>query len=316
MTKRKTVALFIALLTLVLAVAGCSGGKTDEAATSGGKTDKAVTSDGKTDEVIRICHKNYTEQRFTGQLLSVYIEENTDYKTEVTELAGTMLCYNALKNKQSDLYAEFTGSAYGAILGQTEILSVEETYDYVKTQCEERDGITWLKPLGWNNTYVLSVTKETAEELGVKTISDLIPHAKDMIIGGDNEFVARTDGLPGLKEAYGIEFAKEMPMDQGLTYAALRDGELDVNSSFSTDGRIAKYDLVNLEDDKSFFPPYYVTPILRMDYAEKHPELVELLNKLGDQFTEEELQQINLSIDEGANAREVAVKVLKDKGLI
>jgi glycine betaine/choline ABC-type transport system substrate-binding protein len=234
----------------------------------------------------------------------------------VTEFGGTLLCYEALKNGQMDLYAEFTGTAYGAILQQTETLGVQETYDYVKQACEERDGITWLEPLGWNNTYVLSVRKETAEELGIKTISDLVPHAKDMVLGGDNEFMARQDGLLGLKEMYGIEFAKEMPMDQGLTYEALRNGDLDINSSFSTDGRIAKFNLFNLEDDKHFFPPYYVTPILRMDYADEHPDLVELLNKLGDQFNDEELQQINLRIDEGEDAREVATEVLKDKGLI
>lgn len=286
----------VVLLTVAMFAAGCNGAKQNE--------------------VVKIATKNYTEQRFTGQMMAVYIEENSDYDTSVTEFGGTLLCYEALKNGQMDIYAEFTGTAYGAILQQTETLGVQETYDYVKKACEDRDGITWLKPLGWNNTYVLSVRAETAEELGVKTISELIPFAKDMVLGGDNEFMARQDGLLGLKEAYGIEFAREMPMDQGLTYEALRNGDLDANSSFSTDGRIVKFNLVNLEDDKHFFPPYYVTPILRMDYADEHPDLVELLNKLGDQFNDEELQKINLRVDEGEDAREVATEVLKEKGLI
>jgi glycine betaine/choline ABC-type transport system substrate-binding protein len=293
----------MALVMAAALLSGCAGAQKNENA-------------GAQNEVVKIATKNYTEQRLTGQMLSVYIEENSDYDTTVTEFGGTMLCYEALKSGQMDLYAEFTGTAYGAILQQTETLGVQETYDYVKKACEERDGITWLKPLGWNNTYVLSVRKETAEELGIKTISDLVPHAKDMVLGGDNEFMARQDGLLGLKEMYGIEFKSEMPMDQGLTYEALRNGDLDVNSSFSTDGRIAKYNLYNLEDDKQFFPPYYVTPILRMDYADAHPDLVELLNNLGDQFTDEELQQLNLRVDEGEDAREVATEALKQKGLI
>ncbi len=293
---KKLILMTVVLLTIAMLFAGCAGEQKDE--------------------VVKIATKNYTEQRFTGQLLSVYIEENSDYTTTVTEFGGTMLCYEALKNGQVDLYAEFTGSAYGAILQQTETLGVQETYDYVKKACEERDGITWLKPLGWNNTYVLSLRAETAQELGIKTISELVPYAKDMTLGSDNEFIARQDGLIGLKEAYGIEFAKEMPMDQGLTYEALRNGELDVNSSYSTDGRIAKYNLFNLEDDMNFFPPYYVTPILRMDYADAHSELIELLNKLAGNFNEEEMQQINLRIDEGEDARKVATEVLKEKGLI
>ena len=270
----------------------------------------------KDDKEVRIGHKNYTEQRLTGQILSVLIEETTDYSTTVTEFGGTMLCFEALKNDDIDVYAEFTGTAYGAILNQTDILGKDETYDYVKNEFENEFGITWLKDLGFNNTYVLSVTKETADELGVSTVTELVPYAKDMIMGCDNEFLGRTDGLPGMKEAYGIEFKQETPMDQGLTYAALRDGQIDVNVSFSTDGRIAKFDLVNLEDDLHFFPPYYVAPIMKMDFVDNNPVVVEAFNKLDGIFTDEEMQQLNLSVDEGADPREVATQALKDKGLI
>jgi len=270
----------------------------------------------KEDNVIQITHKDYTEQRITGQLLSVYLESK-GYETEVTELSGTMLCYTALRQGDVDVYAEFTGSAYGAILDQTEILGVQETYDYVKQRCEDEHGITWLDPLGWNNTYVLSVRPETAEEYGLTDITSLIEVAPELIMGCDDEFLNRADGLPGLKEYYpGLEFKQEIPMDQGLTYAALRDGELDVNVSYSTDGRIAKFGLVNLVDDKNFFPPYYVTPILRMDYAEENPEIVAALRELGGNWTDEQMQQYNLMVDEGANPRDVATQMLQEAGLI
>lgn len=295
-TMKKITAVIMALVLMsTLALAGCSK---------------------KDDKTIRIAYKNYTEQRITGQMLAIYIEENSDYKTKLTELGGTMLCYGAVKNDEIDLYPEFTGSAYGAILEQTEMLGVQETYDYVKAECERKDGITWLKPLGWNNTYVLSVRQETATELGLKTISDLAPYAKDMVIGSDNEFIARIDGLLGLKKAYGFEFKEEKPMDQGLTYTALKDAQLDVNSSFSTDGRIKKYNLVNLEDDLNFFPPYYVVPIMKMSFADAHPELVDLLNKLEGTWVEADLQVYNLRADEGEDVKTVARAMLKDKGLI
>ena len=270
----------------------------------------------KEDNIVRIGHKNYTEQRLTGQMLSVLIEAKTDYKTEVTEFGGTMLCFEALKNKEIDVYPEFTGTAYGAILNQTEVLGQQETYDYVKKEFEDQYGITWLDEMGWNNTYILSVTAETADALGVSTVSELIPYAPEMIMGCDNEFLGRTDGLPGLKEAYGIEFKQETPMDQGLTYAALRDDQIDVNVSFSTDGRIAKFNLVNLIDDKQFFPPYFVAPIIKQDYAEANPVVVDALNMLNDKFTDEDMQKYNLAVDEGGDPKEIAAQALKNKGLI
>lgn len=267
-------------------------------------------------DVIKITHKNYTEQRIVGQLLAVYIEAKTEYSTEVTELGGTMLCFEALKNDQVDMYAEYTGTAYGAMLKQEEILEVEETYKYVKNEFENKYGITWLKGLGWNNTYVLSVRKDTMEELGIKTISDLSSYSSDMILGCDNEFLGRTDGMKGLKEVYGISFKQEKSMDQGLTYAALDKKQIDVNVSYSTDGRIAKFDLINLKDDKDFFPPYYITPILKLKFAEKYPDIVELLNGLENVWSENEMQKYNLMVDEGAKPRDVATKMLKDKGII
>ncbi len=292
----KKVLIVMLIAIMLLSMVGC-----------GGKADKTVT----------IAHKNYTEQRITGQVMAVYLESK-GFETEVKELAGTMLCYNALKSDDIDMYAEFTGSAYGAIFEQTEVLTPDATYDWVKNEAEKQHKITWLNPLGWNNTYVLSVRPETAEELGLTTISDLIPVAGDLILGSDAEFLNRTDGLPGLKEAYtGLAFKDEMAMDQGLTYAALDSKDLDVNTSFSTDGRIAKFGFVNLVDDLNFFPPYYVTPILKMEYAENNPEIVAALKELGGNWNDEELQMYNLSVDEGEKtAREAAEQMLKDAGLI
>ena len=268
------------------------------------------------DSVVKIAHKDYTEQRITGQMISVYLESK-GYKTEVSELSGTLLCYTALRQGDVDVYAEFTGSAYGAIFDQTEILGVQETYDYVKARCEKEHGITWLKPLGWNNTFILAMRAEDAAANGITDVSSLVPFAKDYVIGCDDEFIIRTDGLPGLKKAYeGLAFKREIPMDQGLTYAALRNGDLDVISAYSTDGRIAKYDLVTLTDDKNFFPPYFVTPIVRIDYAEKNPEITAALNDLGGQWTDEDMQRYNLMVDEGADARDVATLMLRDVGLI
>lgn len=292
--KRILIVLLLVMFTLSIGLTGCE----------------------KKADVIKITHKDYTEQRITGQLMSVYLESK-GYAAEVTELGGTMLCWTALKGGSVHLYAEFTGTAYGAIYDQTEIIGMQETYDYVKDKSEAEDGITWLKPLGWNNTYVLSVREETAAEHNLKTIDDLVAVAPTLIMGCDKEFQNRADGLPGLQEFYpGLEFKSIVSMDQGLTYAALNNGDIDVNVSYSTDGRIAKFGLINLEDNKNFFPPYYVTPVLKMDYAKDNPKIVEALDELGGHWTDEEMQEYNLMVDEGANARDIATMMLKDASLI
>lgn len=292
----KVSALAALALALLLLSAGCS--KPEETKT------------------VRIVHKNFTEQRLMGQVLSVYLEAK-GFKTEVSELGGTMLCFNAVNNGDADMYAEYTGTGYMAILEQTEILPADETYDFVKTHFEEDYGITWLEPMGFNNTYILSVTAETADAYNLKTTSDLIPVSGGMVIGSDSEFANRTDGYPGLLEAYpGLGFQELVTMDQGLTYQALATGDLDVNVSFSTDGRIAKFNLVNLEDDAHFFPPYYCAPIMKQAFADENPGVAEALTALGGLWSDEDMQGYNLLVDEGADARDVAAQMLADAGLI
>lgn len=265
---------------------------------------------------IRIINKNYTEQRLLGAMMSVYLESK-GFETELTELGGSMLVFNALDSGDADIYAEYTGTGYCAVLNQTEIIGEQETYDYVKEGFEKNYGITWLEPFGFNNTYVLSVTEDTMNKYNLKTISDLIPVAKEMIIGSDSEFSDRVDGLPGMLKAYpGLEFKELKSMDQGLTYQALVDKKIDVNVSYATDGRIAKYNLKNIEDDAHFFPPYNVAPIMKTEFAKENPEVVKALEALGNQWTNEDMQKYNLMIDEGSDAKEVAKIMLKDKGLI
>ena len=300
MKKKKLLSIFMVTIIAAGLLAGCT----------------SKTSENNDEDAIRIVHKNFTEQRLVGQLFSVYLESK-GFKTTVSELGGTMLCFNALKGGDADLYAEYTGSGYMGILGETEILSADATYDYVKNTFENDYGITWLKPLGWNNTYILSVTSQTAQDLGLKTTSDLIPYSGTMVIGCTAEFANRTDGYPGLVEAYpGLSFKKVMSMDQGLTYEALKNGELDVNVSFSTDGRIAKFNLVNLEDDAGFFPPYHCVPILKQSFAKEHPDLVEALDAIENKWSDNDMQTYNLRVDEGEDARDVATEMLKDAGLM
>lgn len=267
-------------------------------------------------DIVRIGHKQFTEQKIVGQLLATYLESK-GYKTEVTEYPSSWSMFKALQNNDIDLYSDYTGTLYGVVFKQSKALNKDETYNYVKNRLQGEYGITLLKPLGWNNTYVLSVRPETAEKYRLKTISDIIPFTNQMILGSDLEFANRQDGLIGLSETYrGLNFKSVKPMRQERTYQALFNGQTDVNASYSTDGQIEKYGLVNLIDNKKFFPPYYVTPVMKMDFEAKHPEIVAALEMLENQWTEEEIMHYNYLVDEGQDPRTVAEMMLRDKGLI
>ena len=269
-----------------------------------------------TNDIIKIAHRSFAEQRILGQLLAVYLESK-GYKTEVSEYPGIKQSFNELQSGNVDVYAEYTGTLYTNILNQTKTLSKYETYNYVKNSLEKEYGITLLNPLGWNNTYVLSVRPETAETFRLQRISDIIPVSHQLVLGSDELFANRKDGLIGLLDMYhGLNFKGIRPMNQALTYQALIDGITDINASYSTDAEIEEFGLINLIDDKNYFPPYYVSPILKISFAEKNPEVVAALNDLGDRWTEKEIAQYNYMVDQGQDPRAVAEMMLRDKGLL
>jgi len=273
---------------------------------------------GQSEKVIEIGHKNYTEQRIVGQLFSKIIEEKTDYETNVTEFGSTSLVFEALKSENMDVYPEYTGTAYAAILKQSELNDPQEVYDYVKKSYEEEFGIQWLGELGFNNTYTLSVRPEIAEEYKLETISDLAEVADELVIGSVMEFIEREDGLPGVKETYGgFEFKDVIALDPGLRYNAVDEGQVDVIDAFSTDGKIVVYNLKVLEDDKQFFPPYFAAPVVSESLYTGYPEVVEALSLLEGVATDEEMQQLNYKVgEEGMNPADVAEEYLREKGLI
>ncbi len=270
-------------------------------------------------ETIIVGHKNFTEQRVLGQLFAVMIENHTDYKTDVKELGGTQIAFEAVKNGDIALYPHYTGTGYSIILKQTELKDPDAVYEYVKNAYTEKEyDLEFLKPLGFNNTYTLAVRPETAEKYNLKTFSDLVKSSDQLVLGATMEFIEREDGMVGLKEAYkGLKFKEEKGLDGGLRYTAIKDGKTDVTDAFSTDGKLLEYNLVILEDDKNFFPPYYAAPVINGEFSRSHPEIKKVLEKLAGQINEEEMQNMNYKADEqGLPARVVAEEFLKEKGLI
>lgn len=156
----------------------------------------------------------------------------------------------------------------------------QEAYEAVSTAFEDEIGVRWLAQYGFANTYTLTVTQETADEYGLETTSDLAAIADEFTLGDPQGFSEREDGLPGLMEHYNFEFENSTMMAHALMYPALVENEVDVIAGFTTDGQVAAYDLVTLEDDQQFFPPYDVAPLIRTETLEAHPELEEILNQL------------------------------------
>jgi len=310
--------LCVLLVALVVALGGCGRREAPDpnAATAQGSAgaDAGTQAEGR----VTVGSKNFTEQVLLGEMMSQLIEAKTDLRVDrKLNLAGTQVCFEALKSGELDIYADYTGTALTAILKQEVSADSARVYDAVKSAYEEQFGITWLEPLGFNNTYTLTMRRAQAAELGVKTISDLAPLSKDLVLGASYEFLERPDGYPGLQELYGLDFSQAKGMDAGLTYRAVASEKVDVIDGFATDGRIPAFDLLILEDDRGFFPPYDAAPLVRQDTLEKHPELAEALNLLAGRLPDDKMRDMNYRVDEkNEQAADVAREFLESEGLL
>lgn len=270
----------------------------------------------KESKIIKIGHKNFTEQRILGEMMAILIENETDYKAQVKELGGTMLVNQAMESGDIDLSMEYTGTGYLYLLKESGLKDSTKIYEFVKSSFAKK-GMMWLNPLGFNNTYAFAVKPELAKKYNLKTISDLTPIAKKLSIGELGDFFSREDGMPGITKTYGFSFGKEVNMDAGLKYIAVDKGEIDVAVVYTTDGMLKKYNLVVLEDDKNFFPPYDAVPRVKNDFAKSHPKIVSELEKLGNIFSEEDFQNYNYQVDVlELPIKKVAEDALKEKGII
>ncbi len=269
---------------------------------------------------IVVSGKEFTEQIIMTHMLAEYLKANTDLDVEIKDaLGGVFVLQEAMKKGDIDLYVEYTGTGYLNVLDEEYKpgMSPDEVYDETKKGYEEEFNTTWLEPLGFNNTYALAIRKELAEELDVKTYSDLAKHASKLSFGADPEFFERGDGYDALIAEYDTEFAKQVNIDPDLMYLAAKDAEIDVITAFSSDARIKQYDLVVLEDDKKFFPPYYAAPIIRQAVLDANPDLADTLNKLADTLDDERMQELNAQVNlDKKEPEDVALEFLKEEGLI
>ncbi len=267
-------------------------------------------------ERIVIGSKNFTEQAVLAEILAQHLERRTDLSVERRLfLAGTLICHQSIISGSIDMYVEYTGTALTAILHEPMRADEGEVLEHIRRLYAERFGLEMLDPLGFNNTFAMLVRNEDAERLGLRTISDAVPHAREWRAGFGYEFLERPDGFPGFSKAYGLEM--ELPprlMDLGLVYRTLRDGQIDLAVGNSTDGLIGALNLFILEDDLGFFPPYEAVPVVRRETLSRHPEIAEALAELSGKIDEAEMRNLNYAIDgEHRNLKEVVREFLDVK---
>ena len=269
---------------------------------------------------ITVGGKNFTEQLLITEM-TVQLLENHGYDVNKVDGMGTALVRQAQENGEVDVYWEYTGTSLITFNKVTEKLSVRETYDRVK-ELDEAKGLVWLNPSRANNTYALAMRKEDSANKGIASLSDMAAaynNGDDLSMGVNSEFPQRPDGLPGLEEAYGFETgrANRVPMESGLIYTALMEGQVDIGLVFATDGRIAGFDFIVLEDDKGFFPAYALTPVVRSETLDANPDLADLLNGLSSKLDDVTMQALNSRIDiEKETVEDVATSFLKQHDLI
>ena len=271
------------------------------------------------DSRIVIGAKNFTEQNILAELLAQQIEARLGVEVDrKLNLGGTLICHEALVAGQLDLYVEYSGTALTAILGESpEGAATASIYERVRAAYLDRYSLVWGDPLGFNNTFAVIVRGEEARRLGLRTISDAAPHAPGWRPGFGYEFIERPDGYRGLVETYGLEFgAAPRTMELGLIYRALKAGQVDIVAGNSTDGLIAAFDLVVLEDDRRYFPPYEAGPVIRRETLNGHPGLEEALQEIAGTIPEELMRRMNYAVDgEGRDLAEVAAEFRRVLGL-
>ena len=260
---------------------------------------------------ITVGSKDFTESVILAEILSQMLEKRGITVTRQFELGGN-LPHDALLAKQIDVYPEYTGTAYTAILKHPPVTDPQTVYDQTKREYAEKFGLVVSPPLGFANDFAILIRGDVARKYDLNTISDAVPYTKNWQAGFGQDFMSRADGYPGFVKAYGINFAKQpREMDLALIDPALASGQLDIIAGAATDGLITKLDLFQLQDDKHYFPPYQAVFVARKDASDV---LRETFDKLSNAISTEEMRKMNYWVDgDKRSPKDVAAEWIQNK---
>ena len=246
---------------------------------------------------VVVGSKNFTEQVLLGEMVSALLEDRGFAVDRRLNLGGTNVCHEAVTSGQLDVYVEYTGTALTDILKRPTRSDPAEVLREVRAAYAPL-GLRVGRPLGFNNTFALVMRRADAARLRIARISDLASHAATLRVGLFGEFLERKDGMAGLLAAYGFRFGvRPREMDLGLLYPALAAGQVDLVVGSATDGLIAALDMVVLQDDRHYFPPYDAVPILNEAALGRHAGLAAALDSLAGRIDEPTMRRLNYAVD-------------------
>ena len=267
---------------------------------------------------IVVGSKNFPEQALLGEILAQHLEARTHLHVERRfYLAGSFICQQAMLAGRIDTYVEYTGTALTAILHDPIESDPSAVFHKVKAEYKQRFGFDVLPSLGFNNTFAIVIRGDEARRLHLATLSQAAAYTPQWRAGFGYEFMERPDGYAGLARIYGLRFAgPPQIMDLGLLYRALLAKQVDLIAANSTDGLLSARDLVVLEDDKHYFPPYEAVPIARQDLFARYPEARTAIAELAGKISDDEMRKMNYEVvGESRDVSDVARDFLHSHGL-
>ncbi len=265
---------------------------------------------------IVVASKPFGESYLLAEMFAQLLEARGFRVDRRPGLGATEIAYRALRTGAIDVYPEYTGTGLITIYGLAPSPDPADVFTRVATVSQQRDSVRWLPPLGFNNTYAVAVRHATADSLHLVTLSDLARVAPHLRAGLTPDFIGRPDGLPGLTRAYGMHFAGVHALLPAVKYQALAAGAVDVIDGYSTDGLIARYDLVVLADDRHFFPPYQAAAIVGREVQQVAPRAVLALMELSGRLDDIRMRALNRRLEvDGVSVAVIARDALRELGV-
>ncbi len=257
-------------------------------------------------QTIRVGAKHFTEGYILSEIISQLLEANGLKVDRKYNLGGTLICFEALKNSDIDIYPEYSGTISSEILRQPG-LGLKQ----IDSKLQETYQLEISKPFGFSNAYSLVGVRKNILKHNLKKLSDL-RNKNDLRLGLSYEFLKRQDGWDNLRATYSLS-QRPVALEHGLAYQALRDDRIDITDGYSTDGEISRYDLITLEDDLHFFPSYEAMSLYRRDLPEKTKGI---LSKLDGKINGQAMQEMNAKVlFENSSVQEVAADFLRQHKL-
>ena len=271
--------------------------------------------------VVVVASKPFGESYLLCEMFAQLLESRGFAVERRPGLGATEIAFGALRSNAIDVYPEYTGTGLIAILHDSLPDSVaadpRAVFAHVFRRFEESYHVRWLPPLGFQNTYAIAVTRATAARYHLRTLSDLARESPHLTAGFTADFIGRSDGLVGLSRVYGLRPRAVRPLAPAVKYQALALGAVDVIDGYSTDGLLARYDLVTLVDDRHFFPPYEAAALVSGQLEKRIPGAVATLTLLSGQLDEQTMRRLNRRVEVDAeDVRRVASEELAALGLV